>query len=70
MAIVDPFISVDTFLLGMFPVAKGPYLFNGADEQEWQIGRDTDVTFVVYGMFRRFQPLYVILFCLSLIPFL
>ncbi|CAF4755408.1 unnamed protein product, partial [Rotaria socialis] len=32
----------------MFPLAKGAYLFNGADEQEWQIGRDTDATFVVY----------------------
>ncbi|CAF3806195.1 unnamed protein product [Rotaria magnacalcarata] len=47
--IVDPSISADTFVLGMFPLAKGAHLFNGADEQEWQIGRDTDATFVVYG---------------------
>ncbi|CAF5188709.1 unnamed protein product, partial [Rotaria magnacalcarata] len=46
--IVDPSISADTFVLGMFPLAKGAHLFNGADEQEWQIGRDTDATFVVY----------------------
>jgi hypothetical protein len=33
----------------MFPSGKGSYVFNDADEQEWQISHDTDTTFVVYG---------------------
>ncbi len=38
------------YLLTMFPVATGNHIFNGHGEQEWQIQRDTDITFAIYGM--------------------
>jgi hypothetical protein len=34
----------------MFPLATGNHIFNGHGEQEWQIQRDTDITFAIYGM--------------------
>jgi hypothetical protein len=39
----------------MFPLAKGSYSFNGANEQEWQISRNTNTKFVVYGMLIIFE---------------
>jgi len=47
--------AADTFILTMFPLAKGSYLFNGANEQEWQISRNTNTKFVVYGMLTIFE---------------
>jgi hypothetical protein len=34
----------------MLPVAKGDHLFNSGGEQEWEIMRDTNVQFAIYGM--------------------
>ncbi|CAM4897569.1 unnamed protein product [Rotaria socialis] len=41
--------SSKTNLLTMFPVAKGNYVFNGEGEQEWQIQRNTNTQFAIYG---------------------
>ncbi|CAF0745015.1 unnamed protein product [Adineta steineri] len=37
------------YLLNMFPVSKGQHIFNGKGEQEWEIQRDTDIEFVIFG---------------------
>jgi len=42
--------STTTYLLTMFPIGKGGHTFNGNDEEEWEIQKDTDTVFVVYGM--------------------
>jgi hypothetical protein len=47
--------AADTFIFTMFPLAKSSYLFNGANEQEWQISRNTNTKFVVYGMVTIFE---------------
>jgi hypothetical protein len=39
-----------TYLLTMLPVAKGDHLFNSGGEQEWEIMRDTNVQFAIYGV--------------------
>jgi hypothetical protein len=43
----------------MFPSGKSSYLFNGADEQEWQISHDTDTTFVVYGTLGAEENIFI-----------
>lgn len=45
--------SNNTYILTMFPEGQGEHVFNSAGEKEWQIQKDTDTTFVVYGMSRR-----------------
>lgn len=45
-----PPASSKTYLLAMFPVATGDHIFNGKGEQEWEIQRDTETQFVIYGM--------------------
>lgn len=39
-----------TYILTMFPEGQGEHVFNSAGEKEWQIQKNTDTTFVVYGM--------------------
>ena len=39
-----------TYILTMFPEGHGEHVFNSAGEKEWQIPKNTDTTFVVYGM--------------------
>jgi hypothetical protein len=34
----------------MLPEAKGDHLYNSGGKQEWEIQRNTDTTFTVYGM--------------------
>jgi hypothetical protein len=45
-----PSAKTQTYLLTMFPVAKGDHVFNRGGEQEWEILRDTDTKFAIYGM--------------------
>ena len=45
-----PSVNSRTYLLTMFPVAKGDHIFNSHGEQEWEIQRDTDTKFAIYGM--------------------
>ena len=33
----------------MLPVHKGDHIFNSGGEQEWEIQRDTDTQFAIYG---------------------
>ena len=40
-----------TYLLTMFPAASGDHAFIGGTEQEWQIQRNTNTNFSIYGMF-------------------
>ena len=40
----------EAYILTMFPDAKGDHTFNSAGEKEWQIQKNTDTTFVIYGM--------------------
>ncbi|CAF0976819.1 unnamed protein product [Rotaria sordida] len=44
-----PSTRTQTYLLTMLPVAKGDHLFNSGGEQEWEIQRDTDTQFAIYG---------------------
>ena len=41
-----------TYLLTMLPVHKGDHIFNSGGEQEWEIQRDTDTQFAIYGKSR------------------
>ena len=38
-----------TYLLTMLPVAQGDHVFNSGGEQEWEIQRNTDTKFAIYG---------------------
>jgi hypothetical protein len=33
----------------MLPEAKGDQVFNSGGQQEWQIQKNTDTTFAIYG---------------------
>ncbi|CAF0803215.1 unnamed protein product [Adineta ricciae] len=44
-----PSIRAKTYLLTMLPVAQGDHVFNSGGEQEWEIQRNTDVKFAIYG---------------------
>jgi hypothetical protein len=46
-------IRSETYLLTMLPVDKGEHVFNSHDGQEWQLLRDTDTKFAIYGMLSR-----------------
>lgn len=50
-----PSNATDSFILAMFPLAKGSYLFNGDDKQEWQIEENQNTEFVVYGMLHYYR---------------
>ena len=38
-----------TYLLTMLPVAQGDHVFNSDGQQEWEIKRDSDTKFAIYG---------------------
>jgi hypothetical protein len=41
--------NIKTYLLTMLPEAKGDQVFNSGGQQEWQIQKNTDTTFAIYG---------------------
>lgn len=41
--------NTKTYLLTMLPEAKGDQVFNSGGQQEWQIQKNTDTTFAIYG---------------------
>ena len=48
-----PSTRTKTYLLTMLPVAQGDHVFNSGGEQEWEIQRNTDVKFAIYGTKRK-----------------
>jgi hypothetical protein len=44
-----PSARTQTYILTMLPEAKGNHLYNSGGKQEWEIQRNTDTTFTVYG---------------------
>lgn len=41
-----------TYLLTMLPVSKGDYIFNAEGDQEWQIQRNSETKFAIYGTYK------------------
>jgi len=48
-----PSARTQTYLLTMLPDAKGDHLFNSGGKQEWEIQRNTDTIFAIYGMYNK-----------------
>ena len=51
-----PAKDAKTYLLTMLPEAKGDHKFNNHGQQEWEIERDTDTKFAIYGMSFKLFP--------------
>ena len=45
-----PAKHTETYILTMLPQAKGDTVFNRDGEQEWEIQKNTDTIFAIYGM--------------------